>query len=86
MPPPPIFFSSGFVLLQLEAETIISNFALFISEDNDHDDDDVECNGDDNRKKHHVIKYHREHAFNSVMSNNLRDDSPFDDKQFEQHF
>ena len=44
------FFLSGFVLLQLKAATIISNFTLLISEDNGHDDDDVECNGDNNRK------------------------------------
>ena len=86
MPPTPIFFSSRFVLLQLKVVTIISNLALLISEDNDHEDDDVERNGTDNRKKRRIMKYDRERAFNSVMSDYLCDDSRFDDKQFERHF
>ena len=73
-------------MLQLEAVTIISNFALLISENSDHDDDGVERNGDDNRKKSRIIKYDRERAYNSVMTDYICADSRLDDKQFERQF
>ena len=86
MPPPPIIFSSGFILLQLEAATLISNYFLVTSNTSDHNDNDRERNRDENRKKRRLVRYDRERAFNSVMSDYLVNESRFDDKQFERHF
>ena len=81
-----IFLFSSFVLLQLEAVTIISNFTLLASENSTTNNDDVALDGSGNRKKHHVINFDHERTFKSMMSDYLHANSHFDDKQFEHQF
>ncbi len=87
MLPPTIFLSSGWPIVQLNYAAILSFYSpVLCSLEITEDDADREENEERTKRRRRFVRYDRQRAYASIMSDYLSQESRFDDKQFERQF